>query len=281
MSQRLDGKVAVVTGGGAHSERVFGIGEATCKRFAAEGANVVVVDLTEEMVDRTVAAINDDDETPEAIGVATDITDEADVEALAAACQAEFGGADILVNNAGIRVDPGPITEFEDEDWDAIMDVNLRGMAYCAKHFIPQMQAAGGGAIVNIASGNAELARPGWTLYDTTKSGVLGLTRDMACDHASDNIRVNAVLPGTIVTDYHIENNVFDSGEVDGVEEFIEQETTPDPDSHYGILNRRGHPREVANAILFLASDEASFITGNTINADGGIVSGGYTAGYD
>ncbi len=279
MSERLAGKVAVVTGGGAHSERVFGIGEATCKLFAEEGANVVVVDLTEEMVERTAAAINEGD-NPEAIGVATDITDEDDVKQLATVCEEEFGGADILVNNAGIRVDPSPITEFDDDDWEAIMDVNLKGMAHCSKHLIPQMQADGGGAIVNIASGNAELARPGWSLYDTTKSGVLGMTRDMACDHAADNIRVNAVLPGSIVTDYHIENNVFDSSEIDGVDEFIDEETTRDPDSTYGILKRRGHPREVAHAILFLASDDASFITGNTLNADGGIVSGGYTAGY-
>lgn len=280
MPERLDGKVAVVTGGGAHSERVFGIGEATCKLFAEEGANVVVVDVSQEMVDRTVDAINDED-TPRAIGVETDITDEGAVKELASVCEAEFGQVDILVNNAGIRVDPGPITDFEEDEWDAIFDVNLKGMANCSKHLIPLMQEAGGGSIVNIASGNAELGRPGWSLYDATKSGVLGLTRDMACDHASDNIRVNSVLPGSIVTDYHIESSVFDQDEVDDVDEFIEQETTPDPDSKFGILKRRGHPREIANGILFLASDEASFVTGNTLNVDGGIVAGGYTAGYE
>lgn len=280
MAQRLDGTVAVVTGGGAHTNRALGIGEETCKLFAEEGANVVVVDVAQEMVDRTVEKLNNGG-NPEAVGVATDITQQAAVEELADVCEEEFDHVDILVNNAGIRVDPGPITEYDEDDWDAIFDVNLKGMANCSKHLIPLMKKSDGGSIVNIASGNAQLGRPEWALYDSTKSGVLALTRDMAIDHAVDNIRVNSLLPGSVVTDYHFESSVFDSGEVDDPEAFIEQETTPGSHTNMGILKRRGHPREVAYGILFLASDESSFVTGNTLNVDGGIVSGGYTAGYD
>lgn len=261
--------VAVVTGGGAHSDRVFGIGEQTSLLLAEEGANVVVVDVDQEMADRTVAEIEDRG-GPEALGLEVDITDEAEVEALAATCEERFGGVDVLVNNAGIRIDAGPITEMDEDDWDAIFDVNLKGMAYCSKHLIPLMEERGGGSVVNVSSANAELGRENWSIYDATKSSVLALTRDMACDHASDDIRVNSVLPGPTVTDYH-----FGDADDEEFEETVEERTTPEPDGP-GIQNRHAHPRELAQGILFLASDEASFVTGTALNVDGGLTAAGY-----
>lgn len=260
-------KVVVVTGGGAHSDRVFGIGEQTCLLLAEEGANVVVVDVDQEMVDRTVDEIEALGGS-EALGLEIDITDETEVEALAETCEERFGAVDALINNAGIRIDAGPITEMDADDWDTIFDVNLKGMAYCSKHLIPLM--ADGGSVVNVSSANAELGRENWSVYDATKAGVLALTRDVACDHAADGVRVNSILPGPTVTDYHLGD--ADDGEV---EEAVEELTTPDPDGP-GIQNRHAHPRELAQAILFLASDEASFITGTALNVDGGLTAAGY-----
>ena len=270
MADRLQDRVAVVTGGGAHTERVFGIGEHICQEFAEEGARVVVVDVDQAMADRTAEVINDDTTTPEAIGLQVDITDEDAVEGLSRECTERFGRVDALVNNAGVRIEGGPLTELSFDDWEWIFDVNLRGMAMCSKHLIPLMMDSGGGAIVNISSANAELGREGWSVYDATKAGVLALTRDMACDHADDGIRANCILPGGTVTDYHIENS-----EVEDVDAHIEDMTQPRPNGP-GILKRNGHPREIAKAVLFLASEESSFITGTSLNVDGGLVAAGY-----
>ena len=265
MSDRLADSVAVVTGGGAHTDRVFGIGEATCRLFAEEGATVVVVDVTEAMVDRTVEALREETDA-EIVGVPTDLTDESSVEALASVLDERFGGVDVLVNNAGIRIPGGPITELDTEDWDRIFDVNLRGMALACKHLIPLMQDDGG-SIVNVSSANAEIGRRGWSAYDATKAGVLAFTRDLACDHAADGIRVNSVLPGPTVTDYHLDG-------VDDPEAEIEARTSSEGGGP-GILNRSGHPRELAYGILFLASDDSSFVTGAAIPVDGGLTATG------
>lgn len=269
MTGRLEDQVAVVTGGGAHTDRVFGIGEHISKVFAEEGARVVVVDVDEAMVDRTVAASADGGH-PEAFGVEVDITDEDAVAGLADRCRDRYGQVDVLVNNAGIRIPGAPLTDLDFADWDRIFEVNLKGMAACAKHLIPLMQEAGGGSIVNISSANAKLGREGWSVYDATKSGVLALTRDMACDHAEDGIRANCVLPGGTVTDYHIEN-----ADPDDVEAHIEERLTPRPDGP-GILGRSGHPREIAQGVLFLASDASSYVTGESLHVDGGLIAGGY-----
>jgi len=176
--------------------------------------------------------------------------------------EAEFGSVDVLVNNAGIRVEPKPVTEADEESWDQILDVNLKGIAFCSKHVIPLMD--GGGSIVNMGSEGAIVGRPNWSQYDATKGGIVSMTRDMACDHAEDGIRVNAVSPGWIITDYHVGDR-----EGEEAEEFVEEHTT----SHEGgpgILNRAGLPREVADPILFLASERASFITGVNFVVDGG-----------
>lgn len=163
-------KVVVVTGGGAHSDRVFGIGEQTCLLLAEGGANVVVVDVDQEMVDRTVDEI-EALRGSEALGLEVDVTDETEVEALAETCEERFGAVDALINNAGIRMDADPITELDADDWDTIFDANPKGMAYCSKRLIPLM--ADGGSVVNVSSANAELGRENWSVYDATKAGVL------------------------------------------------------------------------------------------------------------
>ena len=263
MTGDITGKCAVVTGAGAHSERVHGIGESISRRFVAEGADVIVVDYDQAMVDRAVADISD--AGPGSVrGMATDITDEGAIEALAHSIEEHEGTVDILVNNAGIRIPGSPVTELDGDAFDDIFAVNLKGMALCSKHLIPLMED--GGSIVNISSANAKFGRQGWTAYDSTKAGVLALTRDMACDHAADGIRVNSLLPGPTVTDYHIQD-------ADDPEARIEEAIEPSEHGP-GILNRSAHPDEIAAGVLFLASEESSFITGASIPVDGGLTAG-------
>ncbi len=265
MANQLDDSVAVVTGSGAHSDRALGIGEATCRRFADEGADVIVVDVSEEMVKRTVAAIEPMAEG-RVTGHAVDLTVEDEIERWADEIAATFGRVDVLVNNAGIRIAAGPVTGLDAEALDEIYAVNLRAMALCGKHLVAHMPA--GGSIVNISSANAKLGRGGWAAYDATKAGVLALTRDMACDHASDGIRVNSLLPGPTITDYHLRDGA-------DPDERIESATTPREDGP-GILKRSAHPSEIAAGVLFLASEDASFVTGAAIPVDGGLTAAGY-----
>ncbi len=255
MSARLAGKTAVVTGGGK------GIGEATCHRFAEEGADVVTIDWDGPAARETIEALADSHDGT-FFDVETDVSDEAAVETMAAEVAASFESVDVLVNNAGIRVDPKPVTEADEESWDRILGVNLKGTAFCSKHLIPQM--TDGGAVVNVASVGAGWARSAWSQYDATKGGIVSMTRDMACDHAGDGIRVNAVSPGRVVTDYHIGDRPPEEAAT-----YVEEQTTrgAHPNS---ILQRAARPRELADAILFLASDESSFVTGVNIPVDGG-----------
>jgi len=194
MSERLADKVAVVTGGGR------GIGEATCRRFAEEGADVVVADVLAEEAE-SVAADLESEFDAEALAVETDVSDERAVEEMAERAESRFGRVDVLVNNAGIRVEPRPVTEADEESWDRILDVNLKGAAFCAKHLIPLMDD--GGSVVNVASNGAEVARPDWAQYDSTKGAMVSMTKDMACDHAPEGVRVNAVSPGWVITEFH------------------------------------------------------------------------------
>src|SRR5918994_840055 len=172
----------------------------------------------------------------------------------------QYGRLDILVNNAGMRLYQ-TVVEASDESWDAILGVNLKGYAFCAKAAIPAMRQVGGGTIVNVASQRAFMAGGNMVQYDSTKAAVTGLTRGMALDHAGEGIRVNAVCPGPILTRFH-ERRAAAAGK--NLEEFT---------AEFGqdtMLKRPGTPREVGHCILFLASDESSFVTGTILFVDGG-----------
>ncbi|WP_426226697.1 SDR family NAD(P)-dependent oxidoreductase [Pseudarthrobacter sp. DSP2-3-2b1] len=253
---RFQGKVAVVTGGAS------GIGRKVSEILAAEGAHVVVADRDEILAKETCDALMEAG-ARKAIPVRMDVAEEADILELARIVQEEFGRADVLVNNAAARV-WGPVTEVTLESWHRITMINLISVGMVSKHIIPLMVASGGGAIVNISSANGVVGRPGMAQYDATKAGVLGLTRSMACDHAHQNIRVNAILPGPTLTDFH-KNRAKDEGR-----EIDPQIVEPHEDGP-GIQRRQGRPEEIAHPVVFLASDEASFITGACLAPDGGL----------
>ncbi len=248
---QLNGKVAVVTGGGS------GIGEATAKRFAAEGARVVVLDRDAEGGERVTREIRA--AGGEAAFLRAEVAVEAEALALAPFAVERFGALHVLVNNAGVRV-YGPVTEATEESWDQILAVNVKALGFCAKAAIPEIAKAGGGAIVNVSSANAIKGRAGMAQYDATKAAVLGLTRSLAHDHAAQGIRVNAVCPGPTITQFHI-NNAARRGV---------SEAELRAQGKAGLLKRWAEPREIAAGILFLASDEASYITGATLMVDGG-----------
>jgi dihydroanticapsin dehydrogenase len=250
---RLKDKVAVVTGGGA------GIGQATAELFAEEGAAVVIAERDpaagRETADRIGRAGG------RAVFVQTDVADEASVRRMAAEAVQAFGRVHILVNNAGVFVLRG--IEATPEEWRQILDVNVMGPALVAKHVVPHIRQAGGGAIVNLASISSFIAQPQFVTYNATKTAILGITRCMAMDLAADKIRVNAVAPGAVWT--QIVQRITREAGMDRAA----ADRNPDWGGAH-LLQRIAEPREIAYAILFLASDEASFVTGTTLMVDGG-----------
>ncbi|MDB5388394.1 MAG: Short-chain dehydrogenase [Planctomycetaceae bacterium] len=250
---RLIGKVAVVTGG------AMGIGEATCLRFAEEGAAVVVADINEPAGQDTVRRITA--AGGRALFVKTDVSKEDSVRQMVQATVAAFGSIHILVNNAAIFVLRG--IDATPEEWRQILDVNVIGTSLVSKHVVPEIRKAGGGSIVNLGSISSFIAQPQFVTYNATKAAIATMTRCMALDLAPDNIRVNAVCPGTIWTQI-VEKLAKEKG--------LTRETA-DTDPTWGgasMLKRVGEPREIANAILFLASEEASYVTGAHLMVDGG-----------
>jgi len=248
---RLAGRAAIITGGAA------GIGRATAELFAEEGARVVVADLDEKSGDETVSVI--EGKGGEAIFVATDVSREDDAQRLCEQALRVFGRVDILVNNAATFVLKG--LEASIEDWRRSLDVNVVGTALVSRFAVEAMKRSGGGAIVNLGSISSFIAQPQFVTYSATKAALVQMTRNMALDLAPFGIRVNCVCPGTILTrasQDHMERVGMT------LEEFVAEEGP----KH--LLGRVGKPREVAYAILFLASDEASFITGTHLMVDGG-----------
>jgi dihydroanticapsin dehydrogenase len=245
--------VAIVTGGGA------GIGRATCELFAEEGAAVVVAERDPAAGQETARRLAQ--AGGQAQFVATDVAQEASVRHMVAEAVRVFRKVNILVNNAGVFVLKG--IDATVAEWNEILSVNVVGASLCAKHAVPEMRKAGGGAIVNLASISSFIAQPEFVTYNTSKTAILGMTRCMALDLAPDNIRVNAVCPGAVWTQI-VERLTREAGM---------DRKAADADPNWGgahMLNRIAEPREIAYAILFLASDEASFVTAASLMVDGG-----------
>jgi len=253
--KRLDGKVAIVTGGGD------GIGRASCLRLAQEGAAVVVAEIDESS--GTAVA----DEVGASGGfsqfVQTDVGSEESVRVMVAQVNREFGKVDVLVNNAATFVLKG--VDATVDDWRNILDVNVIGPALVTKHVVPHMRRAGKGAIVNLGSISSFIAQSEMLTYNATKGAIASMTRCMALDLAADGIRVNAVCPGTVWT--KIVQQLTGEAGLDRAA----ADRHPDWGGAH-MLNRLADPSEIANAILFLASDEASFVTAECLMVDGGYI---------
>jgi NAD(P)-dependent dehydrogenase (short-subunit alcohol dehydrogenase family) len=241
---RLANKAAVITGAGS------GIGLAAARLFVREGAQVVG-GVYEPGDDAAIEGI--------AVPVRGDVSREEDAARLIRTAVERFGGLDILVNNAGIE-SPGTVTETTDEQWERMLDVNLKSVYLCSKHAVPEMLRRGGGAIVNTASINGIRGNHRLVAYSASKGGVVAMTMAMALDYADKNIRVNCVCPAAIEQTRMMERS-------------IARQPDPERQRQYLIakhpMGRLGRPEEVAAAILFLASDEASYISGVALPVDG------------
>ncbi len=236
----------------------MGIGGATARRLAEEGARVLVVDVDAEAAQSNVDAIKAAGGVAEAL--LSDVGTEDGVRSMVDRAVSLWGELDIVVNNAyagvgGPKVDAIAVTE---ESWDRSMDIGLKAMFRAAKYAVPHMRQAGGGSIVNMSSVHGLLGAPGALVYETLKAGVIGLTRQLAVEYGPDGVRVNALCPGHIVTE-RLEEMWRDHQ--DALRFFVEQ---------YPV-RRTGKPVDIANAIVFLCSDEASFITGHALVVDGGL----------
>ena len=253
---RLQDKVALITGGGS------GIGRACASLFAREGARVVIADRDEAYLGEATRQL--EGESADFTVVVGDVSAASDVERMVEATVQAYGRLDVLVNSAGITSRQLPDTASAEEVWDRVVDVNLKGTYLACLYAVPEMKRSGGGSIVNLASIMGLVGYPvgrggGFDPYPASKGGVLQLTRNLAVDGAADGIRVNCICPG------YVESN-------------LTRVLTEDSAMRQGIearhpMGRFGRPEEIANAALFLASDESSFVTGAPL-----IVDGGYTA---
>lgn len=252
---RVDGKVTVVTGAAK------GIGRATCELLAGEGATVAALDVDTDALEKLISAI--EGVTGPARGWEVDVTDEQAVERVMGEVHDHFGALDALVNNAGIAGTDRPTHEVTAEQWHRVMAVNVDGVFYCTKHAVPLMRASGGGSVVNLSSIYGLVGSRDAPPYHASKGAVRLMSKTDAVLYAGDGIRVNSVHPGYIRTPM-LEEAFAERGDV---EEQRRKAAALHP------IGRLGEAEEVANAILFLVSDESSFVTGSEL-----VVDGGYTA---
>ena len=243
---RLANKRAIITGAGS------GMGKAMSERFAAEGARILCADISGAQ-DEVAERIGNG-----SIGLHVDVSKEEDIQKMIATAEEKFGAIDILVNNAGFGGGMAPLHEQTTENWDRVHSVNIRGVFFGMKHGVISMLKSGGGSIVNISSASGFVGWKAHSIYGAAKAGVNQLTKSAALDYAGNNIRINAILPGTIWT---------------GLVAQSKEHPEPPPGIFTlpGIpMDRWGLASEIANAALFLASDEASYITGVLLPVDGG-----------
>ena len=252
---RLSGKVAVISGGAG------GIGAATARLFCREGAGVLLVDADGEALATKATALRKE------VGATLLDTFHADIAAADQATEAvrsaveRFGGVDVLVNNAAIRI-PGSVESVPPADWDRILSVNLLGAVNLFRAAAASLRRSGRGSVINVSSVYALTGRKAMGPYDATKAALIGLTRTLAHEEAEHGVRVNAVCPGSTLTDYHVKR-----GAAHGISaEAMRQEVRTD-----SLFRRWARPEEVAYPILWLASDEASFVTGAALVVDGGL----------
>ena len=245
---RLEGKVALITGGGS------GMGKVASELFAAEGANVVLTDVNDEAGKATASAIGDG-----ALYVHADVSKEADAQAMVAAAVERFGRLDVLYNNAGIMpLDDGSVTDADGSIWDSVLAVNVKGVMYGCKFGIPAMLEHGGGSIINVASFVAWMgAATSQTAYTASKGAVLAMTREIAVEYARKGIRCNTLCPGPIETPLLL---ALLSDDAKKQRRFV-----------HIPMGRLGHAEELAKAALFMASDDSSYMTGSSLIVDGGI----------
>ena len=250
--QRLSEQVAVVTGGAQ------GLGGATARRLAGEGARVLIADIDLPTAEANAERIRS--QGGEAQALAIDVSKHGDIKAMVKEAVDRWGRLDILVNNAFNVFDAtsGGAVEVTEEDWDDGMNVLLKAIFLGVKHAVPEMRKAGGESIVNLSSVHGLLVSPGYLVYETAKAAVIGATRQMATEFGPAGIRVNAVLPGHVVTERLQE---MWEGNPSGLRFFEDQYP----------LRKTGRPVDIANAIVFLCSEEASFITGHSLAVDGGL----------
>jgi len=251
---RLADKTAIITGGAG------GIGAATGLLFCQEGARVALVDSASDAMDAALADIRAQVPGARVEGIVTDVADEQAAADAVAAARKALGPIDVLVNLAGIRAYE-PLAESRRETWERILAVNLLSYAYLSREALPALRAAGRGSIVNVSSMHAFVPRAGMGQYDVTKSGIVSMTRTLAFEEARHGVRVNAVCPGATFTPFHKKRFAADG---------LAQKDIDAIAAGCCVLERWAVPREIAWPILWLASDEASYVTGSALIADGG-----------